>query len=186
MSHRNAANFSLLGAIVIEGLVIGAIATHAAAATRIRTPISPVVRAASPARAAVIGVAAKTKSPAYAVRKPAAGQIGVASWYGKALQDRPTASGRPFDAHKLTAAHRTLPLNSRVRVVNLTNGRSVKVTITDRGPYVRGRTIDLSAAAAKRIGMKKRGLTRVRIERIPPPAPVEASGGWSQLASAAH
>ena len=93
-------------------------------------------------------------------------QTGVASWYGDDFQGRTTASGKPFDNRKLTAAHRTLPLNSRVRVTNLETGRSVEVTITDRGPYAHGRVIDLSKAAARKLGMTKAGLVPVRIESL--------------------
>ncbi len=93
-------------------------------------------------------------------------QTGVASWYGEHWQGRTTASGKPFDERKLTAAHRTLPLNTRVRVTNLKTGQSVEVTITDRGPYADGRVIDLSKAAAKKLGMMKEGLVPVRIESV--------------------
>ena len=93
-------------------------------------------------------------------------QTGVASWYGDEWQGRITASGKPFDDRKLTAAHRSLPLNSRVRVTNLHTGRSVEVTIIDRGPYVEDRVIDLSKAAAMKLGMVKEGLAPVRIENV--------------------
>jgi rare lipoprotein A len=74
-----------------------------------------------------------------------------------------TASGQRFDMYQLTAAHRTLPLGTRVRVTNLRNGRAVVVTITDRGPFLDGRVIDLSYAAAKRIGMTDPGTAPVRL-----------------------
>ena len=90
------------------------------------------------------------------------------SWYGIHWQGRKTASGVRFDVKKLTAAHRTLPLNTWVRVTNLLNGHSVEVLINDRGPYVGKRVIDLSEAAAKRINMTKKGLVPVRIETIEP------------------
>ena len=99
---------------------------------------------------------------------PREGLGGVASWYGARHQGRPTASGEPFDFYKLTAAHRTLSLGSRVRVTNLENGRSVVVRITDRGPYESGRIIDLSYTAAKALGMLERGLARVRLEVLSP------------------
>ena len=107
------------------------------------------------------------------VAKPDAAhvQTGMASWYGRAWQGRRTASGVRFDARKLTAAHRSLPLNTKVRVTNLANGKSVDVTINDRGPYVPHRLIDVSAAAAKRLDMTKVGVTPVKIEMLP--APVE-------------
>jgi rare lipoprotein A len=91
---------------------------------------------------------------------------GHASWYGDRFADRPTASGERYDPDKLTGAHRTLPLGSKVRVTNLLNGRSVLVTITDRGPYARRRAIDLSYGAARVLGMIRRGVTRVRIELV--------------------
>ena len=95
-------------------------------------------------------------------------QVGTASWYGIHWQGRRTASGVRFDVRKLTAAHRSLPLNTVVRVTNLLNGDSVVVTINDRGPYVGKRVIDLSEAAAKRISMTKKGLVPVRIETLRP------------------
>ena len=90
-------------------------------------------------------------------------QYGLASWYGQRFQDHLTASGVPFNKYELTAAHNTLPLGVRVRVTNLRNGRSVVVKINDRGPKIRGRIIDLSRAAARRIGFVRRGITPVKI-----------------------
>ena len=93
-------------------------------------------------------------------------QVGYASWYGKKFQGRPTASGEIYNMYAYTAAHRTLPLGTYVRVTNLSNGKSVVVKINDRGPFVKGRIIDLSYAAAKKIGMVKKGVQKVRIEAI--------------------
>jgi len=92
--------------------------------------------------------------------------VGTATWYGANAQGRRTAAGERFDRHALTAAHRTLPFNSRVRVTNLRNGRSVIVRITDRGRFGPGRVIDLSEAAAREIDMVDRGVARVRLERL--------------------
>jgi rare lipoprotein A len=92
--------------------------------------------------------------------------IGQASWYGKQFANRPTASGALFDPEKLTAAHKKLPLGTKVVVTNLHNGRSVLVTINDRGPYWGNREIDLSYRAARVLGMVERGLARVRIEPL--------------------
>lgn len=105
-------------------------------------------------------------SPAFAA--PADALAGTASWYGRHWQGRKTASGTRFDPGRLTAAHRSLPLNTRVRVTNLENAKSVTVLINDRGPYVHGRVIDLSKAAARRLGMLKDGLAPVRIEVVKP------------------
>jgi rare lipoprotein A (peptidoglycan hydrolase) len=97
------------------------------------------------------------------------GQVGNASWYGPALDGKETASGETFDQNELTAAHRTLPLGAKAVVTNLETGKSVEVTINDRGPYVNGRIIDLSRAAARQIGMSKEGVAKVKIETRAPP-----------------
>lgn len=89
---------------------------------------------------------------------------GYASFYGSAHHGRRTASGEVFDAKSLTAAHRSLPFGTKVRVTNLRNGRHVVVTITDRGPFRRERVIDVSRRAAKDLGFLRDGTTRVRIE----------------------
>jgi peptidoglycan lytic transglycosylase len=93
-------------------------------------------------------------------------QVGIASWYGGHHQGRLTASGERFDEAKLTAAHRSLPLDTKARITNLENGRSIEVTVNDRGPYVEGRVIDLSTRAARALGMTKDGLALVRIEVV--------------------
>ena len=91
-------------------------------------------------------------------------QIARASWYGSDFQGKRTASGRPFNPHRLTAAHRTLDLGSKVKVTELSSGRSVVVQITDRGPFLPGRDIDLSYAGAGDLGFVRRGVARVRGE----------------------
>lgn len=93
-------------------------------------------------------------------------QRGRASWYGSRFHGRRTASGERFNAYAHTAAHRSLPFGTRVRVTNLRNGRSVVVRINDRGPYSGGRIIDLSRAAAETIGMLRSGTAPVRVEVI--------------------
>jgi len=101
---------------------------------------------------------------------PGGGQTGEASWYGEPHHGRPTASGEIYDMYQLTAAHRTLPLGTRVLVTNLKNGRAVEVRINDRGPSVEGRIIDLSFAAAKELGAVPSGTIPVRIRVIAQPA----------------
>jgi rare lipoprotein A (peptidoglycan hydrolase) len=91
-------------------------------------------------------------------------QTGVASYYADQFHGRTTANGERFDMHALTAAHLTLPFNTRVKVTNLSNGLSVVVRINDRGPYAKSRIIDLSYAAAKKIGLIGPGTAAVRIE----------------------
>jgi len=94
-------------------------------------------------------------------------EIGKASWYGRIFQNRKTASGEPYDMYDLTAAHRSLPIGSWVKVTDLKNARSVVVRINDRGPVTRNRILDLSYAAAKILGM--RGVDRVRLDVLPTP-----------------
>jgi rare lipoprotein A len=89
---------------------------------------------------------------------------GTASWYGRPHHGRRTASGETYNMNALTAAHRRLPFGTRVRVTNLTNGRSVVVRVNDRGPYGRGRIIDVSREAARRIGLITLGRARVELE----------------------
>lgn len=94
-------------------------------------------------------------------------QVGLASWYGPGFHGRTTASGERFDQNDLTAAHRKLPLGTEVKVTNLKNGRSIVVEINDRGPYIDGRVIDVSKAAARRLGIVEEGVAKVRIEATP-------------------
>lgn len=92
---------------------------------------------------------------------------GKASWYGPKFHGKPTASGERFDRKGLTAAHRDLPFGTRVRVTNTRNGQAIVVRINDRGPYSRGRIIDLSEGAARKIGMMRAGTARVLVEILP-------------------
>ncbi|QXI42721.1 septal ring lytic transglycosylase RlpA family protein [Pseudomonas wayambapalatensis] len=93
-------------------------------------------------------------------------ETGTASYYGSRHHGKRTASGEAFNQHGLTAAHRTLPFGSQVLVTNLSNQRSVVVRINDRGPHTRGRLIDLSRAAAEKIGMLRSGTARVRVQGL--------------------
>lgn len=94
---------------------------------------------------------------------------GLASWYGDDFQGNETASGEPFNMNALTAAHRDLPLGTRIRVTNLSNDRSLILKVNDRGPYIPGRSLDVSRAAARLLGFAQQGLTHVRIQvlRLP-------------------
>lgn len=139
----------------------------------------PQAIATAPTRSEVDGAALTpeplTDSPTQADKSPSTDdhahaarfwQSGVASWYGRVFQGRRTASGERYDAHALTAAHRTLPLGSYVRVTAVGSARSVVVRINDRGPYTRGRVIDLSYAAAAALGLQRAGTLPVKIESI--------------------
>ena len=88
---------------------------------------------------------------------------GIGSWYGGFHHGRIMANGKRFDMHKISVAHKTLPMGTRVRVINLINGNSIETTVTDRGPYVKGRVVDMSYGAAKALGMVHRGIVPVRV-----------------------
>lgn len=116
-------------------------------------------------------------------------ETGVASWYGVPYHGRRSASGEIFDMEKLTAAHRDLPFQTWVEVTNLSNGKQVDVRITDRGPFVRGRIIDVSMAAARELDMVRAGVVKVRLKVIVPPAnplgiPQTSANGYAVQAGA--
>jgi rare lipoprotein A len=127
--------------------------------------------------------------PAY---DPGYDRVGTASWYGQDFHGLPTANGEVFDRRRITAAHPTLPLPSMVRVTNLENGRSLDLRVNDRGPFVGNRLIDLSQAAARKLGFESRGLARVRVQflaladaRGTPPAPTVSEAASAPRAIAA-
>ncbi len=124
--------------------------------------MSPVTEARPPATVTATAISTASSAPEDI-------EVGVASWYGQAFQGRPTASGEIYDMDRLTAAHRDLPLGTKVRVTNLSNGRSVALRINDRGPYISGRLIDVSKAAARKLGFVGAGLTEVQIEILSRP-----------------
>lgn len=117
--------------------------------------------------------ACATSAPSRPPIEPVVGatESGEASWYGAEHQGRRTSSGEPFDMNKLTAAHPTLPLGTDLLVTNLENGRTVRVRVNDRGPWVKGRVIDLSYAGAEALGYVRAGLTPVRIQVLSLPRP---------------
>lgn len=134
--------------------------------------------AATPRTALAGGRARKAPLPFVIPRAEAASfeQKGEASWYGPGFHGRRTASGETFDQNDLTAAHRTLPLGTKAEVTDVETGKSVEVTINDRGPYVKDRVIDLSKAAAQELGMTEEGTTTVKIEADPPRTPQAGEG----------
>ena len=95
-------------------------------------------------------------------------QIGIASYYGKKFHKKRTANGEIFNMYKVSAAHKSYPLGTKVRVTNLENGKSIKLVINDRGPFVKGRIIDLSYKAARKLDFVNQGTTKVRIDVIRP------------------
>jgi rare lipoprotein A len=114
----------------------------------------------------------------YYTRASAEGYVerGIASWYGTKFHGRRTSSGEPYDMYAMTAAHKTLPLPSYVRVTNLDNGRSAVLRVNDRGPFHDNRIIDLSYAAAKRLGIAARGTGLVEVRALGPEAPAPPQG----------
>lgn len=104
--------------------------------------------------------------------------IGMASFYAAKFNGRRTASGEIFNNSAMTAAHRSLPFGTQVKVTNVRNGRSVVVRINDRGPYAKGRVIDLTKAAAKKIGLSRSGVARVKLEVL---SKVKQNGSFNQV-----
>jgi rare lipoprotein A len=106
-------------------------------------------------------------------------EIGQASWYGPPYHNRRGSNGEVYNMHAMTAAHRTLPLGSIVRVTNLKTGHSALVRITDRGPFIAGRVLDLSLAAARKVDVYLPGVAEVKVEVMQTPAPIETGGKWA-------
>jgi rare lipoprotein A len=106
-------------------------------------------------------------------------ETGLASWYGPPYHKRRGSNGEFYNMHAMTAAHRTLPLGSIVRVTNLKTGSSALVRITDRGPFIPGRVVDLSLAAARKVDVYQPGVAQVRVELMQASAPVESGGKWA-------
>jgi rare lipoprotein A len=133
-----------------------------------RTP--PVFLSAAFALAVLSGCAHRNRPAAPLAPRVGAVETGIASWYGYPYHGRRAANGEIYDMEQFTAAHRTLPFGTWVDVYDLDNGKRVQVRITDRGPFIEGRIIDLSRAAARAIDMLGPGTARVRIQIIDPPA----------------
>jgi rare lipoprotein A len=137
------------------------------------------VRVAVPPPPPVAGTQPEEETPSVRPNaQPIFTEVGYASWYGGPYHNRRAANGEIYDMNALTAAHRTLPLNSVVRVTNLKTQQSVLVRITDRGPFVPDRIIDLSAAAARKIDVWRPGTAKVRVDVLDTPKPIETGGRW--------
>jgi len=115
--------------------------------------------------------------PAEPEGKPISTEVGLASWYGPPYHNHPGADGSIFDQNAITVAHRTLPMGTIVRVTNIATGESIIAKVTDRGPFVQGRTLDLSLAAAKAIGVYRAGVAKVKIEAFAKPD-ADPAGRW--------
>lgn len=113
-----------------------------------------------------LGTSSYSDIPPQCFEQASYNRVGTASWYGRKFQGKETASGEPFNPNDMVAAHRSLPLGTKVRVTNLENGKQTVVTVKDRGPYKRGRIIDLSKAAANQIGIDDQGKAKVRVQAL--------------------
>jgi rare lipoprotein A len=175
---------------VLALLILGLSVTgcHKKAQQAYRPPPPPPVQGGTPPRTAAEGSGssgarsegntAGQLPPEVTRGKPSVVEVGLASWYGPPYAGRRGADGSVYDQNAMTAAHLTLPLGSWVRVTNLANNETALVRITDRGPFVRGRIIDLSLAAAKATGIYRMGVAKVRLEAYtPPPKPNGIPGG---------
>jgi rare lipoprotein A len=112
-------------------------------------------------------------------KKPIYEETGLASWYGAPYHNRVGSNGEVYDMNAMTAAHRTLPLGSVARITNLKTGHSAVVRITDRGPFVEGRIVDLSLAAAKAVDVYVPGTAKVRLDLLESPSPLDTGGRWA-------
>jgi len=110
---------------------------------------------------------------------PISTETGLASWYGPPYHNRRGSNGEVYNMHAMTAAHRTYPLGSIVRVTNVKTGHSALVRITDRGPFIPGRVLDLSLAAARKVDVWQPGVAQVRVDLMQTPAPVDSGGKWA-------
>ncbi len=118
---------------------------------------------------------------------PISTETGRASWYGPPYNKRVGSNGEVYNMHAMTAAHRTLPLGSIVRVTNLKTGHTALVRVTDRGPFIPGRILDLSLAAARKLDVYLPGIAEVKVEVMQSPVPLETGGKWAvQIGSFAH
>jgi rare lipoprotein A len=175
-----------LAALVACTLVLAACGPKHPYAGRSQSPPPPVISSDSPQesvedKGSTLPEERPEDKEPISARKPKKSiyvEEGLASWYGPPYHNRRSSNGEIYDMHAMTAAHRTLPLNSLVLVINVATGKSAVVRITDRGPFIRGRMLDLSLAAAKAVDVWRPGVARVRIEVLETPAPIDRGGRW--------
>jgi rare lipoprotein A len=146
----------------------------------VAVPEAPPPAQAQPSESANARPQTSTEQPEFPLdAKPLWSETGIASWYGAPYHNRRASNGEVYDMHAMTAAHRTLPLGTLVRVTDLKTGSSALVRITDRGPFIPGRIIDLSQSAAQKIGIVQRGTAEVRIDILRTPSPMTSGGRWA-------
>ncbi len=169
--------FNNLRLDIRAALALMSLSLAVSCATRQELPQPPLPSPAVEPPAPPISLPAASATPSKAVR---------ASYQGNTQAGHPTASGEPYDPNDLTAASRTLPIGSSVMVTNPATGRSVKVRINDRGPHIRGRSLDLSKRAAEKIGLTEKGVARVKVKRADSkPKTSESSGSSANSSSTA-
>jgi len=170
MTQRN--KISAAYAALLAGLTLVATGCH----QHVQTAYQPPPPTNSRSTSAHSSAPAQT-APPDVHGKPAYTEVGIASWYGVNYNHRNAADGSIYDENGMTAAHRTLPMGSLVRVTDIATGKQVTVRITDRGPFVPNRAIDLSKGAAQAIGLYRQGISKVRIEAVSL-ASSDPSGHW--------
>ena len=170
--------YSLLFLLLVASVFLGGCGHKP---TQAQIPPPPSIPVEKPAKASsappIAGGEDKIEVPAGA--KPIFEEVGIASWYGAPYHNRRGSNGEVYDMHAMTAAHLTFPLGSIVRVTNVKTGHSAIVRITDRGPFVEGRIVDLSLAAAKALDVYLPGTAKVRLEVLQAPAPLDSGGKWA-------
>ena len=188
MTRLGLAKASVVG-VLSAGLTTGLAGCHHRSKVAVSSPPPPItVAKRRPAPIERTPATAPEPSPAVppargpansgaSLGRPVSVELGLASWYGPPYHNRQAADGSIFDQNALTAAHRELPMGTTVRVTNLATNQSVVARITDRGPFVEGRTLDLSLAAAKEIGVYRAGVAKVRIEIFAHPG-ADPEGRW--------
>ena len=187
-SSRLSGSLRIILAVLLASLLSGCASRHQA---RVKVPPPPAIEPQPPAQPApttsensreTAQSIPQESSPVISVSpnaKPIFVETGLASWYGAPYHNRRGSNGQVYDMNAMTAAHRTLPLGSIVRVTNVKTRRSALVRITDRGPFVPGRVLDLSLAAAKQVDVWLPGVATVRIDVLEAPAPLNTGGRWA-------
>jgi rare lipoprotein A len=193
MTFSSQCSFQKAGFLVLLIILCSGCGHHKQAQVNVPPP-PPASESASSANPAAHpeGATAKDRLPAKGGReadlleptipantKPIETETGLASWYGPPYHNRKGSNGEVYNMHAMTAAHRTLPLGSVVRVTNLKTGHSALVRITDRGPFIPGRILDLSLAAARKLDVYGPGTAEVRVDVMETPADLETGGKWA-------
>ncbi len=180
--------------LLLSLLLVTACGHPKQARVEVAPPPPPPVTTTAPAGRAAGNIPVTTEKPAAgepnegadlaeptipAGTKPIVTETGLASWYGPPYHNRRGSNGEVYNMHAMTAAHRTFPLGSIVRVTNVKTGDRALVRITDRGPFIRGRVVDLSLAAARKVGVWQPGVAKVKVELMQAAAPLDSGGKWA-------